>query len=120
MREMPKFTKPSPELAGRFQAALGRAGAPDITMKPMFGLPCAWIAGNMLTGLFGEDWWMRLSEPDRDTFLTLPGAQPFQPMPGRNMGRYVVLPADIAAADAALDPWLARAIEFTRSMPPKR
>jgi hypothetical protein len=41
-------------------------------------------------------------------------------MPGRKMGRYVVLPADVAAVDADLDAWLAKAIEFTRTLPPKR
>ncbi len=74
----------------------------------------------MLTGLFAEDWWVRLSEPDREALLALPGAHPFEPMPGRSMGRYVVLPADIAARDAALDAWLDKAIDFTGTMPQKK
>ena len=41
-------------------------------------------------------------------------------MPGRSMGRYVVLPADLAAREADLDAWLTKAAEFTRSMPPKK
>jgi hypothetical protein len=119
MPEMPKFTKSSPELVARFNAVMDRIAAPDITRRPMFGYPCAWIGGNMLTGLFAEDWWVRLSEPDREQLLALPGAHPFEPMPGRSMGRYVVLPSGIAASDLDLDPWLEKAIEFTRSMPPK-
>jgi hypothetical protein len=94
--------------------------APDITIKPMFGYQCAWIGGNMVTGLFADEWWVRLSEPDREVLLELPGAHPFEPMPGRTMGRYVVLPADVAADDAARTPWLDKAIAFTRTMPPKR
>jgi hypothetical protein len=117
---MPKFEKSSPELVARFAAALNRNAAPDVTPRQMFGYPCAWIGGNMLTGLFAEEWWVRVSEPDRDALLALPGAHPFEPMPGRKMGRYVVLPADVAADDAAVDAWLARAIDFTRSLPPKR
>jgi hypothetical protein len=119
MPEMPKFTKTSPEIVERFRAALERRAAPDITLKPMFGYQCAWIGGNMLTGLFADEWWVRVSETDRDELLTLPGAHPFEPMPGRAMGRYVVLPSDVAANDETLDPWLDRSIAFTRTMPPK-
>jgi hypothetical protein len=120
MRESPKFTKSSPELVARFNVVVDRHAAPDITRRQMFGYPCAWIGGNMLTGLFAEDWWVRVSEPDREALLALPGAHAFEPMPGRAMGRYVVLPADVAASDEAVERWLARAIEFTRSMPPKK
>ena len=120
MPEMPKFTKSSPGLVARFNAVMDRNAAPDITRRTMFGYPCAWIGGNMLSGLFAEDWWVRLSEPDRERLLDLPGAHPFEPMPGRSMGRYVVLPAEVAANDAGLDAWLEKAIEFTRSMPPKK
>jgi len=117
---LPKFEKSSPELVARFAAAIDRNAAPDVTQRQMFGYPCAWIGGNMLTGLFAEDWWVRLSEPDREALLAIPGAHPFEVMPGRSMGRYVVLPAAVAADDAAVDAWLEKAIEFTRSMPPKR
>jgi len=117
---MPKFVKSSPELVERFETAMARMAAPDIVLRPMFGYPCAWIGGNMLTGLFAEEWWVRVSEPDREALLTLPGAHPFEPMPGRAMGRYVVMPPDVAARDLDLDTWLARAIAFTRTIPPKR
>jgi hypothetical protein len=117
---MPAFTKSSPEIVERFRAAMDRNAAPDLAIKPMFGYQCAWIAGNLATGLFADEWWVRVSEPDRDALLALPGAHPFEPMPGRAMGRYVVLPPDVAADDRALDAWLARAIEFTRTVPPKK
>jgi hypothetical protein len=117
---MPTFVKASAGLVARFAAAMERVAAPDITQRQMFGYPCAWIGGHMLTGLFAEQWWVRVSEPDRDALLTLPGAHPFEPMPGRAMGRYVVLPPDVASGDAGLDAWLAKAIEYTRTLPPKR
>ena len=117
---MPKFEKSAPELVARFAAAMERNAAPDVTQRQMFGYPCAWIVGNMLTGLFAEQWWVRLSEPDRDALLALPGAHPFEPMPGRSMGRYVVLPPDVAASDTSLDAWLSKAVDFTRTMPPKK
>jgi len=120
MPDMPKFTKSSPETVERFLAAIDRHAGPDVVVKPMFGYKCAWINGNMLTGLFADEWWVRLSEPDRDALLALPGAHPFEPTPGRSMGRYVVLPADVVAHTDDLDAWLTKSIEFTRSMPPKK
>lgn len=120
MPDRPKFTKSSPELVQRYRAVLDRHAAPDVSLRPMFGYPCAWIAGNMVSGLFAEDWWVRLSEPDREALLALPGAHQFEVMPGKAMGRYVVMPPDVVASDAAVDCWLAKAIDFTRTLPPKR
>jgi hypothetical protein len=119
-RETPKFVRSSPELVARYEAVLGRHAAPDIIRRQMFGYPCAWIAGNMLSGLFAEDWWVHVSEPDREALLALPGAHPLEVMPGKAMARYVVMPPDIAADDRAVDAWLGRAIAFTRSLPPKK
>jgi len=117
--ERPKFEKSSPELVARFQVVLDRHAAPDITRRQMFGYPCAWIGGNMLSGLFAQEWWVRISEPDREALLALPGAHQFEVMPGKAMGRYVVMPPDVVADDARLDGWLAKAVEFTRTLPPK-
>ncbi len=117
---MPKFEKSSPGQVARFHAAMDRNAAPDVTERKMFGYPCAWIGGNMLTGLFAEAWWVRVSEPDRAVLLALPGAHPFEPLPGRAMGRYVVLPPDVVGSEANLDAWLEKAIAFTRTLPPKR
>jgi hypothetical protein len=119
-RQMPKFEKSSPQLVARFNEVLDRNAAPDITRRQMFGYPCAWIGGNMLSGLFAEDWWVHVSEPDREALLALPGAHPFEVMPGKAMGRYVVMPPDVAADDAKVDAWLAKAVAFTRSLPPKK
>jgi len=119
-REMPKFEKSSAELVARFETVLDRNAAPDITRRQMFGYPCAWIGGNMLSGLFGQEWWVHLSEPDREAMLALPGAHQFEVMPGKAMGRYVVMPPEVVADDATVDAWLAKAVSFTRSLPPKK
>jgi TfoX/Sxy family transcriptional regulator of competence genes len=118
-RVMPKFEKSPPELVERFKVVLDRHATPDVTRRPMFGYPCAWVGGNMATGLFAGEWWVRVSEPDREALLALPGAHPFQVMPGRDMGRYVVMPGDVVDDDARLADWLERAFTFTRSLPPK-
>jgi hypothetical protein len=120
MPDRPTFAKSSPELVERFRVVMTRHAAPDITSKLMFGYPCTWIGGNMLSGLFAADWWVRLSEPDREVLLALPGAHPFEVMPGKAMGRYVVMPPEVVADDVAVDAWLGKAIEFTRTLPPKK
>src|SRR4051794_40248684 len=120
MPDRPKFEKSPPELVDRFRAVLDRHTAPDISVRPMFGYPCAWIAGNMFTGLFAAEWWVRVSELDRERLLALPMAKPFQVMPGRDMGRYVVMPPDLTRDDTELDAWLLRSIDHTRSLPPKK
>ena len=119
MPDRPKFTKSSPEIIERFGAAVDRLAAPDVTLRKMFGYQCAWIGGNMTTGLFADEWWVRVDEPQRDEVLAL-GGHPFAPMPGKAMGRYVVLPDAVLADDAQLDAWLMKAVEFTRTLPPKK
>ena len=116
---MPKFVKSSPELAGRFRATLARLAAPDVTERQMFGYPCAWIGGNMVTGLFAEAWWVRVEGPDRAALLEMPGAHLFEPMAGRPMRAYVVLPAAVVGDETDLDAWVERAIACTRMLPPK-
>jgi hypothetical protein len=119
-REMPRFDKSSPELVARFNEVLARHAAPDVVLKKMFGYPCAWINGNMATGLFAEQWWVRVSDDDRDKLLEFPGAHPFEVMPGKAMGRNVTLPPAVVGVDAALEAWIGKALDFTRTVPPKR
>lgn len=119
-REVPRFEKSSPELVSRFNATLDRHQAPDITRRQMFGYPCAWIGGNMMSGLFAQDWWVTVSDADREALLAMPGGHPLEVMPGRAMGRYVVMPGDVVGDDAELDAWIDRAVAFTRTLPPKK
>ena len=119
-REMPKFDKSSPELVARYDLVLARHAAPDIVLRKMFGYPCAWINGNMATGLFAEQWWVLLAEADRERLLGLPGAHPMEVMPGKAMGRNVTMPASVVDDDEALDDWIGKALDFTRTLPPKQ
>jgi hypothetical protein len=119
-RQMPKFEKSSPELVARFNAALDRHAAPDITRRLMFGSPAAWVNGNMATGLFGEHWWVLVGDADRDSLLAMPGGGPFEVMPGKAMGRNVLLPPGVVTDDASLDRWLDEALAYSRTLPPKK
>ena len=120
MPDMPKFEKPPAALVERFGAAIDRARRPDITRRPMFGHPCAWIGGNMATGLFASSWWVRLA-PDRLAAVLASGeATTFEVMPGRAMKGYAVMPDGVLADEGQLDAWIAEALGYTASLPPKR
>jgi hypothetical protein len=116
---MPKFEKPPVALVDRFETVLGRVAGPEVTRRPMFGHPCAWVGGNMATGLFADHWWVRLS-PDRLSEVLGSGeATTFSVMPGREMKGYAVMPPARVADDAAVDAWVREALAYTASMPPK-
>jgi hypothetical protein len=116
----PKFEKSSPELVDQFGAAVERAGRADVTRKQMFGYPCAWIGGNMATGLFAQTWWVRLP-PDRLAAVLASGeATGFEVMPGRPMKGYAAMPPEVVNDDTALDAWLREAFDYTATLPPRK
>jgi TfoX/Sxy family transcriptional regulator of competence genes len=114
---MPKFEKSSPELVARFESAAARF--PEAERRKMFGYPALFVGGNLVTGLFAQQWMIRLPDEDRAALLVLPGAAPFEPMAGRRMKGYATLPEDVVADDDALDHWVGRAIAFGRTLPAK-
>jgi hypothetical protein len=90
---------------------------PRIERRKMFGYPAIFVQGNMCAGLFGDGMFARLSPGDR---ATLPGGGVmFEPMPGRPMKDYALVPDDVLADEAALSEVLAKAVAFTASLPPK-
>ena len=107
------FEKSPPELVALFRALC--PGEP-VTNRPMFGYPCAFLAGNMFLGLFEDMLWVRLPEAEREA-LTAEGGRPFEPMKGRPMKEYVVVPADWTADH--IRPWVTRAQAYAETLPPK-
>ena len=114
---MPKFEPAPPELVARFDAVAERF--PVAQRRKMFGYPALFVGGNLVTGLFADSWTIRLAPDDLAELLTLPGTRPFSPMPGRTMKGYASLPPDVVDDDGALEGWLARAIEFGKTLPAK-
>lgn len=115
---MPSFEKSPPDLIARFDAFVGRF--PQAERRKMFGYPCLFVGGNLVTGLHQAAWMVRLPEDELAGLLAQPGARPFEPMPGRPMKGYAVLPDDVVADDAALEVWVDRSITFGLTLPPKR
>ena len=119
-REMPKFEKSSPELVARFGSVLDRVATPDTTRRPMFGYPCAWIGGNMATGLFAQAWWVRLPPERLAAVLASGQGRTFEVMPGRAMQGYAALPDEDIADDARIEAWVSEALAYTATLPAKK
>lgn len=116
-KAMPKWLPAPPELIATFEKAL--APFPDAERRKMFGYPCAFMNGQMFTGLFQDTMMLRLSESDRATFLRQPGASTFEPMAGRPMREYVIVPDDVLRSANALKDWLERSQTYAKSLPQK-
>ena len=104
-------------LVQRFDAIA--AERPDAERRLMFGYPCLFVGGNLATGLFEDRWQVRLDAADTAALLAVEGAAPFEPMPGRPMTGYTLLPVAVVDDDAAVRDWVGRAVSFAASLPPK-
>ena len=112
-----QMPKSPPALIARFDAVA--ADFPEATRRLTFGYPCLYVGGNMVTGLFGDAWHVRVGKDDTTTLLALPGARPFEPMPGRPMTGFTLLPGSIVDDDVAVHDWVGRAITHVSTMPVK-
>jgi TfoX/Sxy family transcriptional regulator of competence genes len=113
---MPKW-QPAPEpLVRQFLDAI--AALADAQVRKMFGYPAAFRSSNLFAGLFQDALIVRLAPADRAALLAHARA-PFEPMPGRPMREYVVVPPTIVRTKAALGRWLAKASAYAGSLPPK-
>ena len=115
MDKMPHSTKES--------EALLRSLLPerkDVTLRPMFGNLSAFVSGNMFMGVFGEDFLVRLSESDRAELLRVEGAAIFEPMKGRQMKEYVVVPRSWGRDTAKIRPWVTKSLAWSGKLPAKK
>ena len=109
-----QMPKSPPALIERFDTVA--SDFPEATRRLTFGFPCLYVGGNMVTGLYGESWHVRVDKDDTDELLRLPGARPFEPMPGRPMTGFTLLPETIVDDDAAIREWVGRAIAHVSTM----
>jgi TfoX/Sxy family transcriptional regulator of competence genes len=108
--------KPSEEAITAFRAVV--PDHPAVTMRPMFGNLAAFVNGNMFSGLFGEDLFVRLSESDLSRLMS-EGGGPFEPMPGRGMKGYATLPKGWGGRKPATTEWIARSLTWAQTLPAK-
>lgn len=111
-----KMKRPPEALVAWFPQILPKD--PRVEQRRMFGCPCAFVSGNMFTGVFEDRVFLRLGDEDRTRFLALPDAEPWRPM-GKPMGNYVVAPPDLVEDRAGIAPWMRAALAFASGLPPK-
>ena len=116
-RAMPAFTKAPEEMVRLFDDTLREF--PMARTRKMFGYPAAFINGNMFAGLFQEEMFFRLADDDRAAIRKEYGAKLFEPIPGRPMRGYILVPRYILNSPREMRTWLTKAMEYAKTLPPK-
>jgi hypothetical protein len=113
---MPTSGESPPELVARFGelAAL----APGADVREVFGHPSCVLRGNMFMGLYEGSLLLRLAEPDRTEFLRRYGGVLFEPLPGRSMKEFVVVPSTLAGT-GEIEDWVRRSFAYAEQLPPR-
>jgi len=89
--------------------------------RKMFGYPAYFVNGNMFTGLHEDRLFVRLSKLDAKEILEEQiGAKLFEPMTGRPMKQYVVLPKEVYCNPELFNKWLQKSYQYVKSLPPKK
>lgn len=111
----------SPRSDGEAQTAFRRLVPDDerVTTRPMFGSLAAFANGYMFMGLFGPDLFVRLPEAERAAQVAT-GWQNLEPMPGKPMREYLVIPGDWRKQADLVRSWAARALDYVVALPPKK
>jgi TfoX/Sxy family transcriptional regulator of competence genes len=112
----PKMPKPTEETKELFASLV--PDHPEVMERPMFGQRSAFVNGNMFMGIHGQDLLLRLPEADREAVIAAGGAV-FEPMAGRPMREYVVLPEAWRTQRATLTRWVGRSLDHAEALPPK-
>jgi hypothetical protein len=92
----------------------------DCEKRPMFGYPAYFINKNMFAGLFQDKLFVRLSPVQIASLRrTFPSIGNLEPMPGRPMKDYHVIPERLYMDPKKMPGLLQEAAAWSRSLPPK-
>jgi hypothetical protein len=105
--------KASPELVARFEDLIDIV--PEADRKLVFGSPACLVGGNMFFGVHSAGLFVKLP-PDAAEELLAVGGTPFEPMPGRAMGGFFVLPEELRDQEG----WVRRSYEYAITLPAKK
>ena len=112
-----KFEKPSLEMITFFDSIVP-AKETGVERRKMFGNPACFVKGNMFMAVHNNRVLLRLSEDDRAKLGKL-GGKIFEPMPGRPMKEYVVVPPDMKTP-SALASWVRSSLSYASGLPAKK
>ena len=91
-----------------------------VTIRPMFGNISAFVNGNMFFGVFGNELFVRLPREGKAELLKNKGASMLEPMKGKPMKDYVVVPKAWRDRPENLRSWISKALEWSGKLPPKK
>ena len=114
---MKKWKPPPGKAVTAFEAAT--SNLPGAEPRKMFGYSCVFAKGNMFAGLHEEGMVLRLPDEQRAEFLRLKGSKQFEPMPGRVMREYVVVPKVLLNELDQLREWVEKSLAYVSSLPAK-
>ncbi|HEX9016748.1 MAG TPA: TfoX/Sxy family protein [Chloroflexota bacterium] len=110
------WKKTSPEMIAFMDSAT--ADLP-CSRKLMFGGVAYFANGNMFAGVHQDTPFIRLSEPDREALTARwDEASPFEPMEGRPMREYVLLPEALYSDSGTLREWIERSLGYASALVP--
>ena len=104
-------------LADRIRTALASEAA--LTEKKMFGGIAFMLDGNMVVGITGDDFMVRVGPDAQDDALQRKGARPMD-FTGRPMKAMVYVSPEGYTSDADFKSWLTAALDFVRTLPAKK
>lgn len=91
----------------------------EVTERKMFGGLGFMVDGNLAVAASRRGGLLVRTDPaDADETAALPGVEPMEPG-GRPMPGWFIVTPDALASEGDLDPWLARALTFVATLPPK-
>ncbi|TFG07836.1 TfoX family protein [Candidatus Thorarchaeota archaeon] len=113
-----KFKKPAEDLVVFLDERLDRV---DCNKRKMFGQYAYFLNGNMFTGVFQSDIFLRLP-PDfkRELMENDSKIQEFEPRNGRVMKEYILVPSEILSQEDAFSTLLSSSLEYVSHLPPKK
>jgi TfoX/Sxy family transcriptional regulator of competence genes len=113
----PKWHPAPDSLVRLFEKAM--EALPQAKVRKMFGYPAAFVNDQMFAGLYQDSIFLRLGVNDRARFLKIAGSSVFEPMRGRPMREYVVVPESVFNSGRTFHTWLLMSLSYARNLPPK-
>ena len=110
------WKKSPPELIATFVKA--KPEDPAVQQRPMFGYPAFFLNGKMFAGTFQDKIVVKFGGN-----RNIPGAKTakgFEPMPGRPMTGFFVVPESIVKNPAKLRAWVEHAHDYAKTLPVKK
>jgi TfoX/Sxy family transcriptional regulator of competence genes len=109
------WKKSPPELIATFDKA--KPSDPAVQRRPMFGYPALFLNGRMFAGTFQDKIVVKFG--DDPSIQGANAAKGFEPMPGRPMTGFFVVPDAVVKSPAKLRTWVDHAHAYAKTLPAK-